>query len=59
MKDSNDNATLDWVDFVGEPEVIEDGELLMPTYATPNPALNTALTKIVNVTLQDLLAEYN
>ena len=59
MKDSNDNATLDWVDFVGEPEVIEDGELIMPTYAPENPALNTALTKIVNVTLQDLLAEYN
>ena len=59
MKDSNDNATLDWVDFVGEPEVIEDGELLMPTYATPNPALNAALVQIVNVTLQDLLAEYN
>jgi hypothetical protein len=59
MKDTNDTNTLDWVDFVGEPEVIEDGELLMPTYATPNPALNAALVQIVNVTLQDLLAEYN
>jgi hypothetical protein len=59
MKDTNDTNTLDWVDFVGEPEVIEDGELLMPTYATPNPALNAALANIVNITLQDLLAEYN
>ena len=59
MKDTNDTNTLDCVDFVGEPEVIEDGELLMPTYATPNPALNAALVQIVNVTLQDLLAEYN
>jgi hypothetical protein len=57
MKDSNDNATLDWVDFVGEPELVTDGELLMPTYTPENPALNTALTKIVNVTLQDLLSE--
>lgn len=59
MKDTNDTNTLDWVDFVGEPEVIEDGELLIPTFATPNPALNAALVQIVNVTLQDLLAEYN
>lgn len=68
MKDTNDTNTLDWVDFVGEPEVIEDGELLMPTYATPNPtgfyitenaALDKALANIVNITLQDLLAEYN
>ena len=59
MKDSNDAQTIDWVDFVGEPEVIEDGELIMPTYATPNPALDKALNRIINVTLQDLLAEYN
>jgi len=59
MKDTNDTNTLDWVDFVGEPELVTDGELLMPTYATPNPALNAALVQIVNVTLQDLLAEYN
>ena len=59
MKDSNDNATLDWVDFVGEPEVIEDGELIMPTYITENAALDKALNRIVNITLQDLLAEYN
>ena len=59
MKDTNDTNTLDWVDFVGEPELVTDGGLLMPTYATPNPALNAALVQIVNVTLQDLLAEYN
>ena len=59
MKDSNDNATLDWVDFVGEPEVIEDGELIMPTYTPENAALDKALANIVNITLQDLLAEYN
>lgn len=58
MKDTNDNATLDWVDFVGEPE-ITNGELLMPTFTPENPALNTALSTIVNITLQDLLAEYN
>ena len=59
MKDLNDNATLDWVDFVGEPEVIEDGEVSMPTYTSENPALDKALANIINVTLQDLLAEYN
>jgi hypothetical protein len=68
MKDSNDNATLDWVDFVGEPELVTDGELLMPTYTPENPtgfyitenaALDKALNRIVNITLQDLLAEYN
>ena len=67
MKDTNDTSTLDWVDFVGEPELVTDGELLMPTYATPdlgfhiteNAALDKALNRIVNVTLQDLLAEYN
>lgn len=32
-------------------------KLIMPTYATPNPALDKALTKIVNVTLQDLLSD--
>ena len=53
MKDSNDNATLDWVDL------IEDGEVLMPTYITENAALDKALNRIVNITLQDLLAEYN
>jgi hypothetical protein len=58
MKDSNDNATLDWVDEV---EVVSK-EVATPDlgfHITENPALNTALTKIVNVTLQDLLAEYN
>jgi hypothetical protein len=59
MKDSNDNATLDWVDFVGEPELVTDGELLMPTYTPENAALDKALNRIVNITLQDLLAEYN
>lgn len=57
MKDSNDNATLDWVDFVGEPEVIEDGELIMPTYTPENAALDKALNRIVNITLQDLLGD--
>jgi len=53
MKDSNDAQTIDWVDSANAET---DTLLIAPPV---NPALNTALTKIVNVTLQDLLAEYN
>jgi len=55
MKDSNDNATLDWVD-----EANADSQAT-PTgfYITENAALDKALANIVNITLQDLLAEYN
>lgn len=55
MKDSNDNATLDWVD-----EANADNQAA-PTgfYITENAALDKALANIVNITLQDLLAEYN
>ena len=52
MKDSNDNATLDWVDEVGGVE-----ELIMPPYITENAALDKALNRIVNITLQDLLGD--
>jgi hypothetical protein len=58
MKDSNDNATLDWVDEV---EVVSK-EVATPDmgfYITENAALDKALNRIVNITLQDLLAEYN
>jgi hypothetical protein len=58
MKDSNDNATLDWVDEAEQ--VCSDSEQ-NPTgfYITENAALDKALANIINVTLQDLLAEYN
>ena len=50
MKDPNDNnQTIDWVDIANDPRP----EL------PPNPALDKALANIINVTLQDLLAEYN
>tara|TARA_R110000803_G_scaffold25981_1_gene61900 strand:+ start:452 stop:637 length:186 start_codon:yes stop_codon:yes gene_type:complete len=59
MKDSNDNATLDWIDEVeltaNERKFLEDGEILMPTYATPNPALNAALNTILSRTVTNLL----
>jgi len=58
MKDANDNATLDWVDEV---EVVSK-EVATPDmgfYITENAALDKALNRIVNITLQDLLAEYN
>ncbi len=58
MKDSNDNATLDWVDEV---EVVSK-EVAKPDlgfHITENAALDKALNRIVNITLQDLLAEYN
>ena len=58
MKDSNDNATLDWVDEV---EVVSK-EVATPDlgfHITENVALDKALNRIVNITLQDLLAEYN
>jgi hypothetical protein len=55
MKDSNDNATMDWVD-----EANADNQAA-PTgfHITENAALDKALNRIVNITLQDLLAEYN
>jgi hypothetical protein len=53
MKDSNDNATLDWVD-----EANADNQAA-PTgfYITENAALDKALNRIVNITLQDLLGD--
>lgn len=63
MKDKEDSTTIDWVD-----------DTQKHTYARPNrryvtagmylpsatsPELAIALNHITNVTLQDLLAEYN
>jgi hypothetical protein len=55
MKDSNDAQTIDWVD-----EANADNQAA-PTgfHITENAALDKALNRIVNITLQDLLAEYN
>ncbi len=56
MKDSNDNATLDWVDEV---EVVSK-EVATPDlgfHITENAALDKALNRIVNITLQDLLGD--
>ena len=58
MKDSNDAQTIDWVDEV---EVVSK-EVATPDlgfHITENAALDKALNRIVNITLQDLLAEYN
>ena len=60
MKDSNDNATMDWVDEAGEVEsVMEFHNKQNPTgfYITENAALDKALNRIVNITLQDLLGD--
>ena len=53
MKDSNDNATMDWVD-----EANADNQAA-PTgfYITENAAIDKALNRIVNITLQDLLGD--
>ena len=58
MKDSNDAQTIDWVDEAEQ--VCSDSEQ-NPTgfHITENAALDKALNRIVNITLQDLLAEYN
>jgi hypothetical protein len=58
MKDSNDAQTIDWVDEAEQ--VCSDSEQ-NPTgfYITENAALDKALANIINITLQDLLAEYN
>ncbi len=56
MKDSNDNATLDWVDEV---EVVSK-EVATPDlgfHITENAALDKELNRIVNITLQDLLGD--
>lgn len=57
MKDSNDNATMDWVDEVES--VMEFHNKQNPTgfYITENAALDKALNRIVNITLQDLLGD--
>jgi len=47
MKDSNDNATLDWVD-----EANADTLVIAPPV---NPALYAALNTIINRTINDLL----
>ena len=56
MKDSNDNATMDWVDEVGE-VVSGVEEPVSGFYITENAALDKALNRIVNITLQDLLGD--
>ena len=58
MKDSNDNATLDWVDEAETVMEFHNKQNPRPELP-PNPALDKALANIVNITLQDLLAEYN
>lgn len=57
MKDSNDNATMDWVDEAET--VMEFHNKQNPTgfYITENAALDKALNRIVNITLQDLLGD--
>jgi hypothetical protein len=59
MKDLNDNnRTIDWVDEANaETLVVATPDLGF--HITENPALDKALNRIVNITLQDLLAEYN
>ena len=57
MKDSNDNATMDWVDEAES--VMEFHNKQNPTgfYITENAALDKALNRIVKITLQDLLGD--
>jgi hypothetical protein len=58
MKDSNDAQTIDWVDEANaETLVVATPDLGF--HITENAALDKALNRIVNITLQDLLAEYN
>ena len=54
MKDKDDSQTIDWVKDAERTAVFRLLYERKPTGTSPNPALNTALTKIVNVTLQDL-----
>jgi hypothetical protein len=54
MKDSNDAQTIDWVDAANTETLV-----VAPTefYITENAALDKALNRIVNITLQDLLGD--
>ena len=50
MKDKEDSTTIDWVD---------DTQKQVPVVPVTSPELAIVLNHITNVTLQDLLAEYN
>tara|TARA_R110000822_G_scaffold829_1_gene3656 strand:- start:2895 stop:3050 length:156 start_codon:yes stop_codon:yes gene_type:complete len=49
MKDKEDSTTIDWVD---------DTQKQVPATPVTSPELAIALNHITNVTLQDLLADY-
>jgi hypothetical protein len=63
MKDKEDSTTIDWVDEYPQRVAQAKGELdAMFNERKPpdtSPELAIALNHITNVTLQDLLAEYN
>jgi hypothetical protein len=53
MKDKEDSTTIDWVDDTQKQVPV------VPVVPVTSPELAIALNHITNVTLQDLLAEYN